>query len=79
MKLFQKFMLFISIVFLTTCGSTRNWFRVDYDDILYLEFKHFGTDSVYIFTPDELYKIDEALFNNPNFDLTAIVFKNNVE
>ncbi len=79
MNLFQKFILFISIVFLTTCGSTRNWFRTYYDDILYLEFKHFGTDSVYIYTPDELRLIDDKLFYDDNFDLTAIVFKSNVE
>ena len=67
------------MVFITACGSTRNWFRTYYDDILYLEFKHFGTDSVYIYTPDELRLIDDRLFYDDNFDLTAIVYKNNVE
>ena len=67
------------MVIITACGSTRNWFRTYYDDILYLEFKHFGTDSVYIYTPDELRLIDDRLFYDDNFYLTAIVYKNNVE
>ena len=67
------------MVIITACGSTRNWFRTYYDDILYLEFKHFGTDSVYIYTPDELRLSDDRLFYDDNFDLTAIVYKNNVE
>ncbi len=67
------------MVIITACGSTRNWFRTYYDDILYLEFKHFGTDSVYIYTPDELRLIDDRLFYDDNFDLTAIVYKSNVE
>ena len=79
MKLFRKFILIISIVFLTACGSTKNWFRTYYDDILYLEFKHFELDSTIVVTPDELHLIDEELFNDNDFDLTAIVFKSNVE
>ena len=76
----MKRLLTIILVFIiTACVSTRNWFRTYYDDILYLEFKHFGTDSVYIYTPDELRLIDDRLFYDDNFDLTAIVYKNNVE
>ena len=38
----MKRLLTIILVFIiTACGSTRNWFRTYYDDILYLEFKHF--------------------------------------
>ena len=36
-------------------------------------------DSTIVVTPDELHLIDEELFNDNNFDLTAIVFKSNVE
>ena len=75
----KRLLAIILMVIITACGSTRNWFRSYYDDILYLEFKHFGTDSVYIYTPDELRLIDDRLFYDDNFDLTAIVYKNNVE
>mgnify|MGYP003132435218 CR=1 FL=1 len=75
----KKLLAIILMVIITACGSTRNWFRTYYDDILYLEFKHFGTDSVYIYTPDELRLIDDRLFYDDNFDLTAIVYKSNVE
>ena len=75
----KRLLAIILMVIITACGSTRNWFRTYYDDILYLEFKHFGTDSVYIYTPDELRLIDDRLFYDDNFDLTAIVYKNNVE
>ena len=75
----KRLLAIILMVIITACGSTRNWFRTYYDDILYLEFKHFGTDSVYIYTPDELRLIDDRLFYDDNFDLTAIVYKSNVE
>ena len=75
----KRLLAIILMVIITACGSTRNLFRTYYDDILYLEFKHFGTDSVYIYTPDELRLIDDRLFYDDNFDLTAIVYKNNVE
>ena len=75
----KRLLAIILMVIITACGSTRNWFRTYYDDILYLEFKHFGTDSVYIYTPDELRLIDDKLFYDDNFDLTAIVFKGNEE
>ena len=76
----MKKLLIIILIFITSaCGSTRNWFRTYYDDVLYLEFKNFETDSVYIYTPDELRLIDDRLFYDDNFDLTAIVYKNNVE
>ena len=75
----KRLLAIILMVIITACGSTRNWFRTYYDYILYLEFKHFGTDSVYIYTPDELRLIDDRLFYDDNFDLTAIVYKNNVE
>ena len=75
----KRLLAIILMVIITACGSTRNWFRTYYDDILYLEFKHFGTDSVYIYTPDELRLIDDRLFYDDNFDLTAIVYKGNIE
>ena len=76
----MKRLLVIMLMFIiTACGSTRNWFKVNYDDVLYLEFKHFGTDSIYMYTPEELHLIDDRLFYDSQFDLTAIVYKNNVE